>query len=533
MAESDGSQSEAERHRRNTIGMALLLDQIHQHDSLSLTAQDKILPIISHTPLPAETIPSVSRVELWSYYLYGVGPMSYSLTLFQSLATSAGYDPDLGPGSPCTADRCIIPFGGNGQTKSVSSVVLIANGISFGIMTILFTSLGALADYRQYGRWILFIMTLLCWASQFSVMALTDSSRWKEGMVLYILGFVTYGATLVFYAAQFPIIASNTPKSRHLTDDLHTNKITEASFELEQSLERSRISNISTVHSNIGYLFVSVINLSVLLPLANNSRVNNYTIVLTNVYWIIVGIWWFVFQNPRPGPPLPRGQNPFTIGWHQLYAAFKNATQLPYTFTYLVAFFLLADGLNTTGTLISIIQSNTVNFSFLENTYLGIAQAVTSIISTLAFWYIQKHWKLKTKHMFVVTNLVTVLIPLWGTLGIWINVIGFHNRWEFWAYNIIFGMFQAPYYSYSQTIMAELSPPGHENMFFALFGFSNRASSIIGPNVIQVIIDRTGSNWSGFPFLFAICLLPSIIILLCVDLEKGRQDALKWKMKQS
>ncbi|KAI9631126.1 hypothetical protein KEM48_013262 [Puccinia striiformis f. sp. tritici PST-130] len=513
--------------------MDLLLDQIHQHDSLSLSPNDKVLPIYSHTPQDVEIVPTVTRLELWSYYLYGVGPMSYSLTLFQAMATSAGYDPDLGPGSSCTADRCVIPFGGNGRTKSVSSVVLIANGIAFGIMTLLFTSLGALADYRQYGRWILIVMTLLCWASQFSVMTLTDPSRWKVGMVLYIMGFVTYGATLVFYAAQFPIIASNTPQSRQLTEDLRNNKITETTCELEQSLERSRISNISTVHSNIGYLFISVINLSVLLPLANHPLVNNYTIVLTNAYWVLAGVWWFIFQNPRPGPSLPRGENPLTIGWHQLHIAFKNAAQLPYTFTYLVAFFLLADGLNTSGTLISIVQSNTVNFSFLENTYLGISQAITSIISTLGFWYIQKNWKLKTKNMFVVTNLVTVLIPLWGTLGIWTRGVGFHNRWEFWAYNIIFGLFQAPYYSYSQTIMAELSPPGQENMFFALFGFSNRASSIIGPNVIQVIIDHTGSNWSGFPFLFAICFLSSLVIFLYVDLEKGRDDALKWKMKQA
>ena len=32
------------------------------------------------------------------------------------------------------------------------------------------------------------------------------------------------------------------------------------------------------------------------------------------------------------------------------------------------------------------------------------------------------------------------------------------------AYNIVFGLFQAPYYSYSQTMMAELTPPGFDNM---------------------------------------------------------------------
>lgn len=29
----------------------------------------------------------------------------------------------------------------------------------------------------------------------------------------------------------------------------------------------------------------------------------------------------------------------------------------------------------------------------------------------------------------------------------------FHNEWEFWLYNIVFGLGQAPYYAYSQTMM--------------------------------------------------------------------------------
>jgi len=45
----------------------------------------------------------------------------------------------------------------------------------------------------------------------------------------------------------------------------------------------------------------------------------------------------------------------------------------------------------------------------------------------------------------------------------------FHKVWEFWAYNIIFGLFQAPYYAFSQTMMAELTPPGFDNMVRELF----------------------------------------------------------------
>ncbi len=61
-------------------------------------------------------------------------------------------------------------------------------------------------------------------------------------------------------------------------------------------------------------------------------------------------------------------------------------------------------------------------------------------------------------------------------------------------------------------MMAELTPPGFDNMFFGLFGLSNRASSMIGPNVIQAIIDKSGNNWKGFPFLFALCTSASLVI---------------------
>ncbi|KJA29632.1 hypothetical protein HYPSUDRAFT_125838 [Hypholoma sublateritium FD-334 SS-4] len=479
--------------------------------------------------------PIVNRRELWAYYMYyngdnGVGPLGFSMTLFQSLAFAAGFDPVKGPGSSCSAadasGQCVLPWAGG--TKSVSSIVLISNGVSFAVMTLIFTTIGSAADYGTFGRWLLLVITCICWASQFAEMSLTTPSRWPLAMALYMIGFITYGATLVFYAALFPRLARNTLRSRTLREKFEAGDISREEYEVEESLEKNRISNISTTHSNIGYIATLCLNLSVLLPLANNPKVNNYTLVLTNAYWVVTGIWWFLFQQPRPGPPLPKGEHYITIGWKQIWAASKQYKQLPYTFVYLFAFFLLADGLNTTGTLVSICQNEKFSFSFLQNTYLGLAQAITSTMSTLGFWYFQRYFKIRTKRMFIVTNVVTVLIPLWGMIGIWTGKFGFHNVWEFWAYNVVFGLFQAPYYAFSQTMMAELTPPGFENMFFGLFGLSNRASSMIGPNVIQAIIDRSGNNWMGFPFLFALCFSASLVIWIFVDVEKGRKDATAW-----
>ncbi len=51
---------------------------------------------------------------------------------------------------------------------------------------------------------------------------------------------------------------------------------------------------------------------------------------------------------------------------------------------------------------------------------------------------------------------------------------------------------------------------------------------MVGPNVIQAIIDNSGNNWDGFPFLFALCTAASLVIWFGVDITKGRRDAVGW-----
>jgi len=71
----------------------------------------------------------------------------------------------------------------------VSSVVLIANGTSFAVrhclspspislsafqvMTMIFTTIGSAADYGDFGRWLLLVVTLICWTAQFASISLT------------------------------------------------------------------------------------------------------------------------------------------------------------------------------------------------------------------------------------------------------------------------------------------------------------------------------------------------------------------------
>jgi MFS-type transporter involved in bile tolerance (Atg22 family) len=91
--------------------------------------------------------------------------------------------------------------------------------------------------------------------------------------------------------------------------------------------------------------------------------------------------------------------------------------------------------------------------------------------------------------MFMITNFFSVLIPFYGMLGLWTKTVGYHHVRDLWIYNILFGLFQAPYYAYAQTMMSEVTPRGYENMFFGLFGITNRAVSI-GPSSYKSLLTR-------------------------------------------
>ena len=119
---------------------------------------------------------------------------------------------------------------------------------------------------------------------------------------------------------------------------------------------------------------------------------------------------------------------------------------------------------------------------------MGLANAATSIFSTFGFWYVQKYFGIKTKYIFIVTNFFSVFIPFYGMLGLWTTKVGYHHVRDFWIYNILVGLFQAPYFAYSQTMMSEVTPRGYENMFFGLFGITNRAVSSLAADHTQKLI---------------------------------------------
>lgn len=97
---------------------------------------------------------------------------------------------------------------------------------------------------------------------------------------------------------------------------------------------------------------------------------------------------------------------------------------------------------------------------------------------------------------------------------------------EFWLYQVYYGLFVCPWYSYSQIMISEVTPRGKEFLFFSLFSIMGKTSAFIGPIVSSAIIDASpsGNNSLPFYFLFGLTLLSLLLLTFFVDIKKSRNE---------
>lgn len=181
--------------------------------------------------------------------------------------------------------------------------------------------------------------------------------------------------------------------------------------------------------------------------------------------------------------------NIITVGFWQLYRALRQIWHLKQSLIYLIGYFLLGDSLNTTVTVIATLQNSIVAYNTLELTYLLIVGIAAQAIGIYTFWWAQQKYRLSTKTMFNIVAFSIIILDLWGMIGIWTQKFGFHHTWEVWLYQVYYGLFVCPWYSYSQIMISEVTPRGREFLFFSLFSVIGKTSSFIGPLVSSTIID--------------------------------------------
>ncbi|CEL01447.1 Putative Atg22B-1p [Aspergillus calidoustus] len=463
-----------------------------------------------------------TKHEIWAYYSYYIGNNGLSLfnfapTAFQNLLYQAA------------GDEGLLLFAG--KQRSIESIVLLCNGISFAIQVVVFLVIGSFADFGTWRPNILIGLSIVAYAIGFGWLGVHDAEKWHAGVGLYMVGLIAYQTTLTFWTAAFPGLARNTPEMKAKAEEYNTGTISREEYDFADTMKRSQLANVAFYVQSVAEIFILAVIVGIMFGLrVDDSETNNnwglsVLIAFASGVWLLVSLPWFFLEKRRPGIDTA-GRNIIVAGVKQLYIAMRQIWKLKQSLLYLVGYFLLGDSLNTTVTVIATLQNSIVAYNTLQLTYLLIVGIAAQAIGIYTFMTLQTRFHLSPKIMFNAIALAIVLLDTWGMIGIWTQSFGFHHTWEIWAYQAFYGLFVCPWYSYSQILISEVTPRGHEFLFFSLFSIIGKTSSFIGPLVSSAIIDASESGNASLPFYFlaALSLLSAGVLWVWLDLEGSKRE---------
>ena len=150
----------------NDPGLAQVAADKHEPNKGAIEEERDGTVVERETPVAPDQFDEkyvTSKSEIWAYYSYYIG--NNGLSLFNFAPTAA---------QNLLYERAVVTGGKNNQyltfaggSRTINSIILLCNGISFAIQTLLFLILGSYADFGTFRPNILIVLSIFAWGISF------------------------------------------------------------------------------------------------------------------------------------------------------------------------------------------------------------------------------------------------------------------------------------------------------------------------------------------------------------------------------
>lgn len=227
-----------------------------------------------------------------------------------------------------------------GRNRTINSIVLLTNGISFAIQTVLFLLIGSFADFGTFRPNILIVLSIVAYGIGFGWLGVHTEDKWRYGVGLYIVGLIAYQLTLTYWTAAFPGLARNTRELREKARAFEEGEITRQEYDKHDSMKRNELSNVAFTVQSLGEMIILAVIVGIMFSLhvdastANNNWGLSVLIAFVSGVWLLLSIPWFILEKRRPGPD--PGMNIVIAGFWQIWRAMTQIWQLRQSLCYLI-----------------------------------------------------------------------------------------------------------------------------------------------------------------------------------------------------
>lgn len=228
-----------------------------------------------------------------------------------------------------------------GAARTIESIVLLSNGISFAIQVAVFLLIGSFADFGFWRPNILIFLSFVAWGIGFGWLGVHTPDKWRVGVGLYMVGLIAYQTTLTFWTAAFPGLARNTAEMKESADAYVSGAITREEYDYADTMMRSRLANIAFYVQSVAEVFILAIIVGIMFGLnVNASEENNnwglsVLIAFVSGVWLLVAMPWFFIEKRRPGQDTGN-RSILVAGMWQIWHALRQIWHLKQSLLYLI-----------------------------------------------------------------------------------------------------------------------------------------------------------------------------------------------------
>lgn len=391
-------------------------------------------------------------------------------------------------------------FWSTGADAVLSTAKLgLANSLAGIAVALCAPVLGAIADRGRVRKRFL-ICFAFAGAAATASLALIAQGEWHQAAALYMVAMIGFAGGNIFYDSLITAVATE-----------------------------KRLDAVSALGFSLGYLGGGLLfALNVGMTLRPGFFGLESAAAAVRFSFLSVGIWWVLFSLPLilfVREPAGREQEKIggivAAGLRQLLQTFREIRHHRTIVTFLAAYWLYIDGVNT---IIVMALDYGLSIGFASQDLI-LALLMTQFIgfpAALAFGRLGG--LIGTKRAILVAIAVYLAMPLWGFF--------MQSKVEFFLMAGFIGLVQGGVQALSRSFFARIIPPDKAAEYFGFYNMVGKFAAVVGPVLIggTAVWARSAGFGGDLASRLSILSISFLFLaggglLLLVDEQRGRQEA--------
>ena len=367
----------------------------------------------------------------------------------------------------------------------------LANSAASVLVASLAPFLGAIADKASVKKKLLIFFAFIGVISTGSL-SIVSQGQWKIAIIFYVIASIGFMSANIFYDSLLPSVASYQ--------------------------KRDFVSSLGYALGYIGGAILFLINVTMYL----NPKFYGITDAATAIKlsFLTVAIWWAIFSIPilifvkEPSVQNDLGViKSIKLGWSQLVSTMQSIRELKIVTTFLIAYWLYIDGVDTMIRM-SVDYGTSLGFSSSSLITALLMVQFIAFPATLAYsWFAGR---IGIKNGILVGIIGYAMISVLGSMV--------SREWHFYALAALIACFQGGIQALSRSLYSKIIPESRSAEFFGFYNMFGKFAAIIGPPLMGYIGLITGNPRYGILSIIILFIFGGYF-LIKVDVEEGERLA--------